>query len=162
MWACKKTNTPQPVVTLNQTETQLLGKWYVWKQLDTQLYYIGTNLSSDTNKTYFKTYKNFTAANYIEFRSAAYISPTVSTGGLGLQCIDRSYGLSSPFALASTTGSYDSTFWFYDNVNLMQLQIGSVAYYIARLTSDSLALWYDNGGILVGSKFNYNWCYLHR
>ena len=77
MWACKKTNTPQPVVTLNQTETQLLGKWYVWKQLDTQLYYIGTNLSSDTNKTYFKTYKNFTAANYIEFRSAAYISPTV-------------------------------------------------------------------------------------
>ena len=162
LWACKKTNSSPPVVTLNQTETQLLGTWYVWKQLDTQLYYIGTNLSQDTSKTYLKIYKNFTAANYIEFRSAVYKSPTVSLGDLGLQCIDHSYGLASSFALASATGSYDSTFWFYDNVNLMQLQIGSVAYYIAKLTNDSLILWYNNGGVNVGSKFNYNWCYLHR
>jgi len=159
--ACTKSNNPQPV-TLNATENQLLGIWYIGKQVDTQFYYIGTVLSTDTNKTYIKTYTNYTSANYIEFKSATYYSPNVAIGNIGLQCIDHSYGLSSTYALASVNGTGDSSFWFYDNVNLMQLQIGSVAYYIVKLTSDSLVLWYDNDDILVGSKYNYNWCYLHR
>ena len=159
--ACTKSNSSsQP--SLNDTEIQLQGTWYVWKQVDSQLYYVGTKLSTDTTKTYCKIYTNFTSANYIEFKSGPYNSPNVSIGNLGLQCIDNSYGLSSSLACASATGTKDSIFWFYDNVNLMQLEIGQSIYYIARLTNDSLVLWYNNGGIIVGEKYNYNWCYLHR
>ena len=139
----------------------LLGTWHVWKQVDSQLYYINSKLSTDTTKTYCKIYTNFTSDNYIEFKSGTYSSSTVSIGNLGLQCIDNSYGLSS-HASASLTGTKDSTFWFYDNVTLMQLEIGQSIYYITQLTNDSLVLWYNNGGIIVGEQYNYNWCFLHR
>ncbi len=159
--ACSKSNNSQ-TRTLNQTEMQLLGTWYVYKQVDTQLYYSAGILSSDTSKTYCHVYTNFTSANKIVFKSGAYNTTAAAIGNLGLQCIDNSYGLSSLSGCASTKGVPDSSFWYYDDVNLMQLQISQSAYYIAMLTSDTLVLWYDNGDVLHTSQYNYNWCYLHR
>ncbi len=159
--ACSKSNSSQ-TRTLNQVETQLLGKWYVWKQIDSQLYYNGTLLSTDTTKTYHKTYTNFTSANYIEFKSGAYNSTAVAIGNLGLQCIDNSYGLSAPAGCASPIGSTDSCFWFYDDVDLNQLQINQAVFYIIVLKSDSLVLRYTTSSVPGLVKYNYNWCYLYR
>ena len=161
--ACTKSSSNNSQTrTLNQVETQLLGTWYVRKQVDTQLYYVGGMLSNDTSKTYCHIYTNFTTANQITFKSGAYNSSTVALGNNGLQCIDNSYGLSSASGCASPTGLTDSVFWYYDDVDLMQLQINQSAFYVVTLTSDSLVLWYNNGDIPIATQYNYNWCYLHR
>ena len=158
--ACSKSNAPQ-TRTLNQVETQLLGTWYVWKQIDSQFYYNGSVLSTDTTKTYHKIYTNFTSANQIVFKSGTYISNSVAIGNLGLQCIDNSYGLSVN-ACATATGTADSCYWFYDDVNLMQLQINQYAFYIIELTNDTLILRYTDRDVPGLVKYNYNRCYLHR
>ena len=160
--ACSKSNNSSQPRALNQIETQLLGTWYISKQIDSQLYYNGSILSTDTTKTYYKTYINFTSDNYITFKSDPYNSQTAAIGNLGLQCIDNSYGLSLQDAFASATGTTDSCYWFYDDVDLMQLQINEATYYIAKLTNDTLVLHYTDRSVPGLVKYNYNWCYLHR
>ena len=159
--ACSKSNNASQPRTLNQIETQLLGTWYIYKQIDSQLYYNGSILSTDTTKTYYKTYNNFTSGNYITFKSDAYNSQTAAIGNLGLQCIDNSYGLSSNGS-ASATGTADSVYWFYDETDLMQLQINKYAFYVIKLTNDTLVLRYSDQFVPGLVKYNYNWCYLYR
>ena len=158
--SCSKPKTTQTRALTTQ-EQQLLGTWYITKQVDTQQYYINGGLSSDTSKTYYKTYTNFTSANHITFKSTAYKDPGIGIGNLGLQCIDYSYGLSSQAGAASATGTKDSTYWFWDD-DLLEIVINGIDYYIISVSANSLVLQYNTPYIAGLTKYDNNWCYLKK
>ena len=159
--ACTKSEKTQPRVLL-PIETQLLGTWYVKKQVDTQQYYnINGILLTDTTKTYIKTYTAFTSSNYIVFKSDAFNAAGTGLGNLSLQVIDHAYGLASANGCASISGIMDSTYWYYDDTRL-QILINQTPYDVISVTDTSLTLRYTTPYIAGTVKFDYNWCYLKK
>ena len=156
--ACKKS---KPVFGLNSTEKQVAGIWYVTKQIDSQQVFTpGGVLIGDTTKTFYKTDISFTSADYINFKSSEN-SYNSTLDDFLLNCVDASFGLSTGSASAHDGGVNNSTFWYYDE-NSEKLFVGLASYDIVQVTSNTLILHNYTEFVPGLTKFNYNWCYLHR
>lgn len=131
-------NNVSPSPSLNNTEQQLVGTWYLQKTTDS-VSYDSTYWGNSLNDTVY-TYSNYPSQDYIEFSSQ--LATTGQVGQTYLQGTDACMLLDGWIytgALGSSLGIVTPAYWYFDNSTNILVWFDT-QYTIVSLTGNQLVL----------------------